>query len=145
MMEYAKGIPAINLMSFGCSCNAIGYFITSLGAFPMDVVAPGGIRTPQMQAHQDANMQALDADIKKWKQGENYKAGSAVFCLVTKYQLGAKAVLEANGFEELGRTISSHIWPYDMQRFAKELDATEVIYLMGKGWFHQKENTCKAK
>jgi hypothetical protein len=128
MIPGPKGVEAINRMSFGCSAAALGQRLGTYHGFPYDF---------QPEPSLVAALTQLDAECKKWQQGGNYNPGSAVFCLVTKQQTRAKEVLEANGFEELGRTISSHIWPHDMDDFRKTLDATEVIYLMGKGWYHK--------
>ncbi len=132
---HANGIEQINKSSFGCSCNALGTIVQTLSTFPYDL--PTEYCTADQKERFETALAKLREDCKKWTQGKNYNPGSAVFCLLTKNQLDAKRVLEECGFEELGRTVSSHIWPCDMEDFARKLDASEVIYLMGKGWYHK--------
>lgn len=152
MYEY-RGINNANQLSFGCSCHAIGALITTLQGFPYDIkpIPPAEELTPNQLEQKKIALKKLDADLKKWSPGSNYTAGSAVFCLVTKMQLDAKAVLEKNGFELLGMTASSHLFKLDnehLKEFAEKLDANEVIYLMGKGWFHPRpepESICEGE
>jgi len=138
--EAAVGVNACNKHSFGCSAAALGKRIVAIQGFPFDL--PPNFQTAACKENHQKELAALAEQCKKWQQGGNYDPGSAVFCLLTKSQLDAKRVLEECGFEELGRTISSHLWGYggyDMDGFVKTLDAPEMIYLMGKGWYHKEK------
>jgi hypothetical protein len=137
MYEGARGVDGVNRFSFGCSAAALGQRIAGLTQFPWDLHA--ACKTPAQEELHKKEIEKMVEQAKAWQQGGNYNPGSAVFCLLTKTQLDAKKALEEIGFEELGRTISSHIFGFDMETFRRTMDAPEVIYLMGKGWYHKEE------